>query len=315
MTSAAALPVGADAPGEQPGLNDVLMAMDVVDTLRHQDALVLKELGEDERDDALKQRLREIYEGQGLTVTDRILDEGIRSLREDRFTYRPQGSWFARRLAGMWLQRVRCLAIAGLVAAGVGGAAYYGHWQAGIQERLQIELAEVLPDQLKNAATYAISLAKEPEAVEKIEKTLHAGEIAIAGGDAAAAKEIVADLNAIAVTLGQQFKLRIVSQPGRSSAVYRIPDDNPMAKNYYLIVEAIDDHGSVLSQSVLNEETGRAETVHEWGKRVPFETYEAVRLDKTSDGIIDDNILGEKPAGYLSIKYNMSVMNGAITKW
>ncbi|MCB1487298.1 MAG: hypothetical protein KDJ88_07550, partial [Bauldia sp.] len=72
-----------------PQLDDVMLAMDVVDTLRHQDSLVERELGQESRDEALKARLRQIYESQGLEVTDRILDQGIAALKESRFTYTP----------------------------------------------------------------------------------------------------------------------------------------------------------------------------------------------------------------------------------
>ena len=44
--------------------------MDVVDTLRHADRLVERELEGDARRAALKQRLREIYAGQGIAVPD-----------------------------------------------------------------------------------------------------------------------------------------------------------------------------------------------------------------------------------------------------
>ena len=90
--------------------------MDVVDTLRHQDALVQKELTQEGRDEVLKARLREMYESQGLTVTDRILDEGIRALKESRFTYTPRGTGFARFMANLWVsRRVVGMALAAIV--------------------------------------------------------------------------------------------------------------------------------------------------------------------------------------------------------
>ena len=74
MVDASAAAAPAAAPQK---LDELMLAMDVVDTLRHQEGLVEKALAEDERDAALKERLRRIYEGQGLAVTDRILDDGI----------------------------------------------------------------------------------------------------------------------------------------------------------------------------------------------------------------------------------------------
>ncbi len=74
----------ASAGGRAAGapLDDVMMAMDVVDTLRHAEKLVERELSSDERARQLKERLRQIYTSQGLAVSDRILDEGVAALED-----------------------------------------------------------------------------------------------------------------------------------------------------------------------------------------------------------------------------------------
>ena len=69
------------AAGGLPGrataapLDDVMLAMDVVDNLRHADQLVERELGTEERDRQLKERLRKLYAAQGIDVPEHILDE------------------------------------------------------------------------------------------------------------------------------------------------------------------------------------------------------------------------------------------------
>jgi hypothetical protein len=70
-TASTAREVGAHAPR---GLDDIMLAMDVVDTLRHQDNLVSRELSDDNRDAELLDRLRKIYRGQGIEVPERILE-------------------------------------------------------------------------------------------------------------------------------------------------------------------------------------------------------------------------------------------------
>ena len=50
----------ADKPVAAPKLNDLMLAMDVVDTLRHEQDLVQRELDQANRDDVLKKRLREL---------------------------------------------------------------------------------------------------------------------------------------------------------------------------------------------------------------------------------------------------------------
>jgi Family of unknown function (DUF6384) len=81
-------------------LDQVMLAMDVVDTLRHQQELVDRELASDERDQALIDKVKRMYASQGIEVTDDTVAEGVAALREDRFAYRPpppRGSlWLAR---------------------------------------------------------------------------------------------------------------------------------------------------------------------------------------------------------------------------
>ena len=69
MAEAAATP---DRP-----LDEVMLAMDVVDTLRHRRNLVERELSEEDRDTRLIERLREIYRNQGIDVPDSVLAAGV----------------------------------------------------------------------------------------------------------------------------------------------------------------------------------------------------------------------------------------------
>src|SRR3954469_5128804 len=88
-----------------PALDETMLAMDVVDTLRHADRLVERELEGDARRAALRSRLREIYAPQGIEVPDRILDQGVAALEENRFTYRPTPPSFSRSLARLYATR------------------------------------------------------------------------------------------------------------------------------------------------------------------------------------------------------------------
>ena len=74
---------------EQAPLDELMLAMDVVDTLRHKELVLARELQAEDRDEDLVERLREIYTGQGIVVTDEILQQGVKALREERFVYRP----------------------------------------------------------------------------------------------------------------------------------------------------------------------------------------------------------------------------------
>ena len=66
-------------------LDEVMLAMDVVDTLRHRQDLVARELGGKNRQKRMIEKLRTIYKDQGIEVPERILKEGVAALEENRF--------------------------------------------------------------------------------------------------------------------------------------------------------------------------------------------------------------------------------------
>src|SRR5690349_6771423 len=95
------------APSPPKTLDDVMMAMDVVDTLRHRDDLVRRELNEDGREGDLIARLRQIYRDQGIEVPDQVLAEGVKALKESRFVYTPPPAGWKRSLLTLWVGRRR----------------------------------------------------------------------------------------------------------------------------------------------------------------------------------------------------------------
>lgn len=302
-----------------PKLDELMLAMDVVDTLRHQEGLVEKALSEDTRDATLKERLRALYEGQGLKVSDRILDDGIRALKESRFTYDPAPPSFARTLALLWVGRAMVAKVAGaalLALVVLGGVTY---WRVASTERAaeaaRAEMTVTLPETVDAAEKALATEALTSEAQAEARTRVAAARAAITAGDAVAARQAVAAISDLRAKLAQTYELRIVSRPGEKTGVYRIPDVNTQARNYYLIVEAVTPSGDVLTMPVTNEEDGKARTVDKWGIRVPKATYDKVAADKSNDGIVEDNILGEKPRGSLEPVYEMDVLSGAITSW
>src|SRR5689334_6081107 len=88
-----------------PQLDDVMIAMDVVDTLRHRETLVSKELNDEGRESELIERLRQIYHDQGIEVSDRVLADGVKALKESRFVYIPPRASWKRTLLEWWVKR------------------------------------------------------------------------------------------------------------------------------------------------------------------------------------------------------------------
>lgn len=315
--TAAAGPSGNGTPAGK--LDELMLAMDVVDTLRHQEGLVAKELSQDSRDAELKARLRGLYESQGLVVSDRILEEGIRALKESRFVYTPPRPSFALTLAKAWVNRGK-VGTAALVVVVILGAVW--GWQAwrstaeqASAEAARIEITETLPKALETAASAVLAEARDSRARSVAEQRVADARVALSRGDAEETRAAIAAIESLRAELARTYVLRVVSRPGESSGVWRIPDVNSNARNYYLIVEAVTPDGGTLSLPVTSEEDGKTTTVDLWGVRVSEATFEAVRRDKQEDGIVDNAIVGEKPRGSLDVAYAMPVLGGAITAW
>lgn len=301
-------------------LNDVMLAMDVVDTLRHRQDLVARELDADAREKQLIEKLRNIYHQQGIEVTDAILREGVAALAESRFVYTPPAPGFMTSLARLYVSRARwgkgALAFLLVVVLGLGG--YYLGYKPFIsaqREAARIELAETMPAQMDALYRSIYEETKVQQAVVEADQMLKRGKAAASEGERAGAQAAIDDLVALRDLLRERFALQIVSREGVLSAVWRVPDSNPEAKNYYLVVEAIDPEGGVVSLPITNEETGQRETVSTWGVRVPESVYRAVEADQRDDGIIQQNQIGLKDEGYLDVQYFVPVLGGAITKW
>src|SRR3974390_1582447 len=93
------------APGKPQGLDDVMIAMDVVDTLRHREDLVRRELNEEGRESELIARLRQIYHDQGIEVSDGVLEDGVKALKDSRFVYTPPPASWKRTFFTWWVRR------------------------------------------------------------------------------------------------------------------------------------------------------------------------------------------------------------------
>jgi chaperonin cofactor prefoldin len=409
-----------------------MLAMDVVDTLRHREHLVERELHAEDRDEVLLKRLREIYASQGMEVPDRVLKEGVAALREERFVYKPPEEGLAVKLArkyierGKWFKRLSAAVAALLVSWGsytflVSAPAERELQQqaealnssirsAGEQidvlekkaQRLQTQLASVtdnVPPALQDAAqakqtTMQQSLGKaatliasareltqpadidtasfdqrsgpagsrlqqqqqqnlqieqqlatversldEVASLQQLPSELAAvrdatlkasrdeavsararqlydlGLSALGAGDVDQAVAAAEELKALRARLGESYTLRIVSRPGEKSGLWRVPEGNPDARNYYIIVEAIGADGKVLTQEITSEEDGSTRAVDVWGVRVDKPVFNRIAADKQNDGIIQNSRFGEKRRGYLEDEYSVETSGGTITRW
>jgi hypothetical protein len=310
----------ADAAPPAAALSDVMLAMDVVDTLRHADEQVARELSEGDRAAELKRRLREIYAAQGIEVTDRILEEGIKGISEARFAYAPTPPSWQRTVARLWISRARWTTplLAGLAVALVLSLG----WHFGVRQpelrrvaAEQVELVRTIPNAAASTVGRINAIATEASAREEAARLQREIAVAVEANDLAAARDRQAQLQALVAELAQSYRIRIVQRAGEPSGIWRVPAANPRAQNFYLIVEAVDPQGRVVPVRVSSEENRRTAEVTRWGLRVPPEVFEAVRRDKQDDGIIQNDIVGEKRAGERERRWRIDTTGAAILDW
>ncbi|CAL8980397.1 hypothetical protein RHODGE_RHODGE_01462 [Rhodoplanes serenus] len=309
----------AAAPRAAGTLDELMLAMDVVDTLRHRDVMVERELAEETREQALIERLRAIYQGQGIAVPDSILAQGVKALKESRFVYTPPAPGWRRTLALAWVARGRWgkRVAAALAVALVG----YGAYDLAVvrprekaAEAARVELAETLPRRLA-AGRDAVRAEALDEAVRQRADALAArGRAALDRGDVAEARATVAELDALAAQLRQDYVLRIAGRPEDRTGIWR---EHPSFRGraYFVVVDAVDPQGRPVPLPIRNDETNATETVSRFAVRVPQSTYEAVRDDKQRNGIVQNTRLAEKRRGALDPVYRMPVLEGRITAW
>ncbi len=297
---------------EPQKLDDVLLAMDVVDTLRHREQIAAHEFDAEARETQLIERLKEIYGAQGIEVPDRILKDGVKALEEHRFSYKPPESGLNVTLAKAYINRDKWLPGVGWgLAVLVAAAAVL---QFGVLGPRAAEW-RAMPAEIARLSAEGQALAIDPAIDARIVALETAGVRAVQERDRGEARQQIATLRDLNDQLGLQYNLRIVSRPGEDTGFYRIPDDIPNGRNYYIVVEPVAPDGRVVTAPVTSEETQATKSVDKWAQRVTEETFNRVADDKRVDQIVQDDVLGVKARGELTPQFRMPVAGGAITEW
>jgi hypothetical protein len=293
-------------------LDELMLAMDVVDTLRHKELMLAREVEADDREQQLLTRLREIYTAQGIEVSDDVLKQGVAALQEERFVYKGPSPSFPRSLAMLYVTRARWgkWAAAAVAVVAIGAAAF----QFGIRGP-ELRAEANLPGELQQAYQTVVAETADPSALSLAEQLRADGQAQIEHRDFSQAGATVGALHGLDSRLRTQYEIKIVQHRGERSGVWRVPDDNPRARNYYLIVEAVTPSGERLVLPIRNEEDGRTSPVRAWGLRVDEATYNRVAADKRDDGIIEQDVVGAKRRGMLEPEYTVATTGAAITKW
>ena len=285
-------------------LDDIMLAMDVVDTLRHEREMVASDMNAVERREDLIARLRGIYDAQGISVPDDVLMDGVMALEEERFAYHPPKKGLMTSLAKAYISRKKWLPLiytVGFIIGSVLAVNYVGFVRPAQIEAKQTQtlITKVLPERLEKAHERALSAASTDSLKAQASDLYAAGELAIADKNIAGAKEKTNQLEGLSRALSQSYQLRIVSRFNEASGVYLDSKTNTDIRNFYLIVEAVTADGDILKLPIEDEEYKKRQMVSKFGVRVPKAVFDAVAADKKDDQIIQNDILGTKPRGVL----------------
>ncbi|WP_251359636.1 DUF6384 family protein [Kangiella sp. TOML190] len=413
-------------------LSDVMLAMDIADTIRHRDRIVEQELSEAEREKALFEKVKRTYASQGIEVSDATIKEAIQAIEDERFTYQAPKASFFTKLAHIYINRGKwAKGFAALLA--ITGLAWLISWavftlpkqmelnkqanalnqsiiqantsEESLQSRLdglvkelnrasepqdselkglyqrqkqnafqllktaathidvarplrqqddfdgdefkkagalamdqvdrqeyqlgqakaQLDKAEtaikrlhqinLLPNELQNLYSQAKDIARSPRGQNLANNYYQNGLAAIKGFDFDAANNVTSDLKDLIENLQQSYQLQIVYRHGEQTGLWREPEINQSARNYYIIVEAIDKNGQALTLPIVNEETGKVSRVKKWALRVERAVFDQIARDKRDDGIVQNNIFGSKAVGVLEVDYRFPTTGKAITRW
>lgn len=151
---------------------------------------------------------------------------------------------------------------------------------------------------------------------EEAQATRARGEAALLNADIPAASAALTALRSINDVINTSYTMKIVNEEGVKSGVWRHPNNNPSARNYYVVVDALDASGNPVKVKVVNEETGKSETVSRFAVRVSEAEYEKVKADKMDNGLIEASLVGTKRAGAIKPDFTVDTAGGGIiTEW
>lgn len=212
----------------KPAFDDLMLAMDAVDTLRHETSLADTELSSGERQAALLLRLREYYRAQGIEVSDEILENAVAEMDRNRFVHEPIPPGLVRTFALAWVRRrryaIRTAAVAAMLAVGAYSASALHHSiVVAPAERaaaeLRADLETRLPAQAREAHSRAAASAQaygDDAARAVADNHLAATQEYIAAGDAARAKTEVGKL--VALGDGLEAKIAVAGLVSKAEA-------------------------------------------------------------------------------------------------
>lgn len=338
-------------------MQDMLRMMDVASALRRERESATVQLDAHSHKVALRERLMATAAASGEQLAEAEVDAAIEHYFAARHRYQEPAPGWGRFWAVAWVWRVRILVICAVFAGLVAGSMLLANGltnatrskpelpnslptspaqSSPVDKPPKVEVAPLassasLDEELIASKQFqrfdalvavAHKTAADEDAQQRVAAIASKGELAQARGDLALLATTQSDLDRLLLRLNESYVVQIVSRPGQRSGVFRVDRDTGNVSGYYLIVEARSERGNALSRRIENAETGRSHAVRIWGEQVPKSVYDRIVVDKSADGVIDENVFARKLHGYFEERVELQDGTGnairrgrRITKW
>ncbi len=292
-------------PGEDLSLNEMLRVMDVARELRKNRETAEEMFRRDEVRDELRGKLMRSAQLAGDRVTEAEVDAAIDHYFATLNTYEDPQPGLKRTLAHAWVWRKRIAAGIAAVAITLGGA-YYLFFSAAAPLSPSVQATRAVAAEQETASammTRIEAMTSDPATLAQA-KSFQTEINAARGEDVTAAIAAREQLAEMVDQLSANYQVHIVTTPGKESAFER--GEGTKDSIYYVVVEARDAAGNVVTHSIRNAETGRVEKVTKWAEEVPRAVYQRLKQDKTSDGLLGETLFATKTRGELNPTINLS---------
>jgi hypothetical protein len=298
-------------PETNLSLNEMLRVMDVAREMRNNRETAERVLARDDARAELRQKLMRSAQVSGDRVTEAEIDAAIDTYFADRHRYQDPGLSFNVLLAHAWVRRRVLLgwAAAGLIAVASVWGLFFSSFAPLSPSRSAARAAAAVQADANQWVDQIRAVALEPDAVARAERL--AGEIAAAGSkDPTTAIAVTNELRELHAMLTTSYTLRIARDAdGANLAIRNIDQEGTPVSGYFVFVEAVDSQGNVIPQRIRNMETGQEKSVKIWAERIPEAVFERLRIDKQTDGVLNESQFGKKERGRQEVELTMPSAN------
>jgi hypothetical protein len=311
----------------EPSLDEMLKILDAASALRRERELVDEQLSADEYKRRLRDRLLAAAEAAGDPVRPEEVEAAVNTYFERLHAYSDPPLSPAVLLAHAYVRRWAILASGALALA----SALILWWVfldptspvglVGGRERAVARAGTSVQELLAAART----LSEDPAADARIDRIAREAELYQNQANAAKLRALDDELRQLVETLEAEYTVEVIHGPGLKSGLdrYYTDDDGRRVSGYYLIVEARDASGRPVAVPIrIAEADNTTQVVSRWAERVPWDVYERLRLDKQSDGRLDEFVYAVKRRGRLDLDVRMPDSEGRplarlgqITEW